>query len=467
LIHEAFIYSSDDEYVETLAPFLAEAVADGHGAIAITSPDRIALLQKALGPKRGSVTFVAADEWYRRPGATLAAWRATLDEYPAAQTVRAIGEVPFAGDPDAVARWTNYESLLNRALADRDAWVLCPYDTRRLTDEIVADARETHPVVSTATGRAPSAEHFAGHEHGASLAPGTARAAVQLGEARAVREPNELRRAVTWAARSAGLTEDVVADLVLAISEVARLSSGPTVRTGKAGGEWFCELTAGGRAFGELPLDEDNFGILVGRLICDSVEIDESKDRQLVRFVFGTPRPNPRRRILDASAELFHRDGVRGTGVDAIIARARVAKGTFYANFASKDDLVLAWRESPRARWLDGVRAEVEARAATPAERLTLIFDVLGEWLAEDEFRGVQMESSLAEIQEEIETYFHSAATDAELVDADRIAAQLALLFMGTITSAAARRTAEPAADARLLAAGLVESARGRRPDTA
>ena len=475
MIHEAFIYSSDDEYGATLAPFLAEAAANGQAAVAVTSPEREQLLRQALGSVRASVSFLDAEQWYSRPGATLAAWRATLDGYPASQAVRVVGEIPLGGDTATVARWMSYESLFNRAFAEHTAWVICAYDARTLPEQLIADARRTHPVVSSGVGRAPSPEHFAGHELGASLSPSVARANVRHGARTTVdvnSDPTELRRAITWAARSAGISGDVVEDLILAIGEVARASAGANVRIGEAGGEWFCEVTTIGRSSNDLPLDENGLGVLIGRLICDSVEIDQSKDSPLVRFVFGRPRTNPRQRILGAGSELFARNGIRATSVDAIIARAGVAKATFYAHFPSKNELVLAWLRSASVLWFDGVRAEVEARAATPAERLTLFFDVLGEWLAAEDFRGCQIlntaaeeryagatRESLAELQGEIEQYLRCAATDAGLHDPDRLASQLLLLVPGTITAVATRRSTEPATVARETAATLVASA--------
>jgi AcrR family transcriptional regulator len=48
----------------------------------------------------------------------------------------------------------------------------------------------------------------------------------------------------------------------------------------------------------------------------------------------------PRERILNAAAELFYRQGVRGVGVDAIAEAAGTNKMTLYRHFASKDELV-------------------------------------------------------------------------------------------------------------------------------
>jgi AcrR family transcriptional regulator len=473
LTHEAFVYSADDEYAAVLAPFLSEAIGAGHAAIAVTSADRIRLLREALGSDHREVSFFDADEWYSRPGATLAAWRAELDAHAGAEPVRAIGEITFAGDAAAAARWTRYESLLNRAFADRSAWIVCPYDTRRLPEQIVADARRTHPVVSTGAGRAPSPEHFAEHELGASLSPGLVRAGARLGAAATITaggDPLDLRRAVTWSARAAGISADVVEDLILAVGEVAAPYASATVRTGHAGGEWFCETAAVGRASGGLPFDENGLGVLIGRLICDRVEVDQGKSSVLVRFVFGAPKASTRERILAAATELFAENGVRATGVKAIIARAGVAKGTFYAQFESKNDLVIAWLKSSPVRWFDSVRAELEARTPSPAERLTLLFDLLGEWLASDDFHGCQilntaLEARLAgpalvELQSEVEEYLRSTAREAGLTDPDGLAAQLLVLVAGTITTATAYRSADRVAAARAAADSLVAARR-------
>ena len=51
-------------------------------------------------------------------------------------------------------------------------------------------------------------------------------------------------------------------------------------------------------------------------------------------------RPNASRiRILDAAVALAAEQGVTATSIDAIAARAEVAKGSVYYNFASKDEL--------------------------------------------------------------------------------------------------------------------------------
>jgi len=49
-----------------------------------------------------------------------------------------------------------------------------------------------------------------------------------------------------------------------------------------------------------------------------------------------------RERIVEAAAELMHRQGVAATSVDEVLSRAGAGKGQFYHYFRDKDDLVRA-----------------------------------------------------------------------------------------------------------------------------
>ncbi|MDG2307877.1 MAG: TetR/AcrR family transcriptional regulator [Candidatus Binatia bacterium] len=57
-----------------------------------------------------------------------------------------------------------------------------------------------------------------------------------------------------------------------------------------------------------------------------------------------TPRAErTRAAIRDAANELFLRDGVENTTVDAIVGAAGISKGTFYVHFPRKEDLLLEY----------------------------------------------------------------------------------------------------------------------------
>ena len=50
-----------------------------------------------------------------------------------------------------------------------------------------------------------------------------------------------------------------------------------------------------------------------------------------------------RERILIAAADLFHKQGIRGVGVEAIAEAAQTNKMTLYRYFDSKDELIAEW----------------------------------------------------------------------------------------------------------------------------
>ena len=87
-----------------------------------------------------------------------------------------------------------------------------------------------------------------------------------------------------------------------------------------------------------------------------------------------TDRMPARERLLKAAAELFYSEGVGATGIDAITARAGVAKMSLYNNFASKADLVNAYIKGRRDEWHE-VCAQHLRDAVTPKERILAVFD--------------------------------------------------------------------------------------------
>ena len=158
-----------------------------------------------------------------------------------------------------------------------------------------------------------------------------------------------------------------------------------------------------------------------------------------------------RERILDAAYDLFSRAGVRAVGVDTITAEADVAKMTLYRNFASKNELALAFLKLREERWTVGwVQDEVMRRASTPATRLLVIFEIFSEWFARDDFEGCAFVTSLLEFEDRsdpvrqacvthlatIRAFVCSLAAEAGVEDPERVAAQWHILMKGSIVAA-------------------------------
>ena len=103
---------------------------------------------------------------------------------------------------------------------------------------------------------------------------------------------------------------------------------------------------------------------------------------------------SPRERILRAAHDLFYREGVRATGIDRVISESGVAKLTFYRQFASKDDLVLAFLDFRHERWMAWFAEALARHGGTTAA----IAPALAEWFAGDDYRGCAFLNSVGEL---------------------------------------------------------------------
>jgi AcrR family transcriptional regulator len=162
--------------------------------------------------------------------------------------------------------------------------------------------------------------------------------------------------------------------------------------------------------------------------------------------------PDGHERILDTAYDLFSKHGTRAVGVDRIIAEAGTAKMTLYRNFASKDELIVAFLAAREERWTRGwLQAEVERRAQDPRERLLAIFDVFGEWFERKDFEGCSFINVMLELSDRddpgrvasvhhlsvIREFLAGLAGAAGVQDPEGFAHQWHILMKGSIVAAA------------------------------
>lgn len=178
---------------------------------------------------------------------------------------------------------------------------------------------------------------------------------------------------------------------------------------------------------------------------------ETSSDRDRV-VVVGSDTESGRERVMRAAYDLFSRHGTRTVGVDAVIGEAGVAKMTLYRNFASKDDLILAFLERRELHWTHGwVRAESQRRGQTPVQRLLAIFELFDEWFARPDFEGCSFVTTLLEVTDRgsavrqasikhlanIRSYLCELAAEAGVADPDSFARKWHILMKGSIIAAA------------------------------
>jgi transcriptional regulator with XRE-family HTH domain len=148
LRHEALVYDSDEQLLQTAVPFLREGVEKSECPLAVTTRSNIRLLRKALGQEAQHVEFADSARWYASPSTALRRYRGFLTkslEGPGSW-VRIVGEPVWSGrSPAQIQEWARYESMLNLSFASSPVTIMCPYDTRTTPPDVISGARCTHP----------------------------------------------------------------------------------------------------------------------------------------------------------------------------------------------------------------------------------------------------------------------------------------------------------------------------------
>ncbi|NKB50454.1 MAG: TetR family transcriptional regulator [Alphaproteobacteria bacterium] len=124
-----------------------------------------------------------------------------------------------------------------------------------------------------------------------------------------------------------------------------------------------------------------------------------------------------REQLVETALAVFNREGFHAAGIDRILAEAGVAKMTLYNHFRSKDDLILAALRRRDEEFRNWFPRAVEARTQDPVERLSAIFDVLGDWFDAADFRGCTFINAAAEYGDHASPIHAAVAEHKRLVE--------------------------------------------------
>jgi len=297
--HEVLFYEGPGGFLDGAVPFVRDGLARREPVLAVVDGDKIALLRERLGADAEHVAFADMTELGRNPGRIIPAWREFIASHGAGQAIRGIGEPIWAGrSPEELVECQLHEALLNVAFADAEDFVLlCPYDTAALREEVVHEARCSHPLVAAGEAHEPS------HDYRGTIDP------LAPFEAPLPRPPNgaetlgferstlsEVRRLVAEVSERAGLPPRRREDLVLAVNELATNS----VRHGGGHGivrVWRdeealrCEVRDRGRIEDPLVGRHEHatdqiggWGVWIAHQVSDLVQVRSGPDGTVVRL---------------------------------------------------------------------------------------------------------------------------------------------------------------------------------------
>ena len=293
-------YAGDDEFVESSRAIVEEGLDRGEPVLVMARARKLELLRHALGERASEVQLVDMEVTGRNPARIIPAWARFVADHakPAGGGMRGIGE-PIWSERSAAEldECQLHESLINLAFARADSLrLVCPYDTEALPEEVIAEARRSHPVVSRSGELEPCADY-----RGIEKMP--ARFSEPLPEAPGEFEEllvdldrlSEARRLVRHRATAAGL-DARVDDFALAVNEVLSNSLNHAGQNGMLR-VWdepdglVCEVRDGGHILQPLVGREEpalgqvgGHGIWLVNLVCDLVQVRSSPDGSTVRM---------------------------------------------------------------------------------------------------------------------------------------------------------------------------------------
>ncbi len=223
-VHSAHIYHSQQEYLDSVARFVTDGLAMDEPVLVAVPSDKLALLQDVLqagGRLRAGLHMVDVTDVARNPSRFMAMEGSFADKH-ANRRVRIVSQLAWPGrtEKEFVA-CSEHEALVNEALGSHQATGLCLYDATQLDDDVLADARATHPLLWTSGSMHRNAGYAPDDvlERCNQPLPGNPGAVTYM-----VRKSADLRPARSFAVDYAGwvgLSGDGIDDLQLIATELA------------------------------------------------------------------------------------------------------------------------------------------------------------------------------------------------------------------------------------------------------
>jgi anti-sigma regulatory factor (Ser/Thr protein kinase)/predicted small metal-binding protein len=297
--HECWLYGGDTEFVAAMLPFIRDGLAGEQPVMVAVPQPRLHALRDALGGDATQVAWADMADLGANPARIIPAWQEFTrgDRRP----VRGIGQPIWAGRGHAeLVEAQFHEALLNLAVApDTPLWLLCPYDTSTLPDDVIDEALRSHPVLAEAGAYRGSTDYGGAHHadflFGGRLPEPAAPTTVIGFDPARHRHVDQLIRA----AAAEGVTVDRAAKLATATDEIATAAhhdSGEVeIRLWHEDAAVLCEVTDAtvidnpmiGRSakptIGSLA-DRRDRAIRLANELCDLVQVRSGRDGTTVRI---------------------------------------------------------------------------------------------------------------------------------------------------------------------------------------
>jgi AcrR family transcriptional regulator len=112
------------------------------------------------------------------------------------------------------------------------------------------------------------------------------------------------------------------------------------------------------------------------------------------------PTAGARDRILATASRLFRENGVHPVGLQQIVDECGCGKNLLYRNFASKDDLVVAYLRRCRTEWEGVIDRAIEQAGGDPASQLVAVVSAVAGQVRDGDYHGCPFLNAHAEFRD-------------------------------------------------------------------
>ncbi|SHL69820.1 TetR/AcrR family transcriptional regulator [Roseibium suaedae] len=186
-------------------------------------------------------------------------------------------------------------------------------------------------------------------------------------------------------------------------------------------------------------------------------------------------RPSKRDELVRKALTVFYRDGFHATGMDTLVLETGISKTTMFKHFRTKEELILAVLRLRDENFRNWLMRRIADLSPSPAGQLIAVFDALGEWFAEPDFRGCMFIKAAGEYPEAghpihaqsaehkrlLKKDLEAMARAAGATDPGLLARQLLILKEGAIVAAHMGFDPDPSQAAKSAAQALLAQALG------
>jgi anti-sigma regulatory factor (Ser/Thr protein kinase) len=298
--HEARLYDGDADFVAECRAFAENGIDRGEPVLVMVGSRKLELLREALGERARDVEFADMEVIGRNPARIIPAWGRFVADHASGNGagMRGIGEPIWADrSPDEMAECQLHESLLNLAFTSAESFhLVCPYDTSTLPDDVIAEARKSHPIVSEDGDPQPSGDYRGMEKVAARFSEPLPEPPAGADELRVtVDDLHKARSLVRSRGEDAGLAGRTD-DLVLAANEILSNSlhharDAGVLRIWTEPDGLVCEVRDGGQILEPLIGRQEpatgqlgGHGVWLVNLVCDLVQVRSSEDGSTVRM---------------------------------------------------------------------------------------------------------------------------------------------------------------------------------------